>query len=125
MEKPVRVRIFDHEYLIKSDEDEAYVQTIARYVNEKFWEIKEHTEGLSVNRTAILAAFHIASEYFQLYQKVLRAKWKSMTITEKSGNRIAGRGDDGAFLLRQDGATVTSLEGLESLREAKAIPAIN
>jgi cell division protein ZapA len=69
LEKPVRVRIFDHEYLIKSDEDEAYVQTIARYVNEKFWEVKEHTEGLSVNRTAILAAFHIASEYFQLQKR--------------------------------------------------------
>ena len=66
LERPVRVRILDHEYLIKSDEEDKYVQNIARFVNDKFREIKENTEGLSETKTAILAAFDIASEYFHL-----------------------------------------------------------
>ncbi len=66
MQKPVRVRILDQEYLIKSDEDEEAVQEIAEFVNVKLREIKENTKRLSEGKVAILAAFHIASDYFQL-----------------------------------------------------------
>ena len=66
MEKPIRVKIFDYEYLIKSDEPEEQVQHIAQFVNDRFREIKDGAEGLSERKTAILAAFHIASDYFQL-----------------------------------------------------------
>jgi cell division protein ZapA len=66
LEKPIRVKIFDYEYLIKSDEPEEQVQHIAQFVNDRFREIKDGTEGLSERKTAILAAFHIASDYFQL-----------------------------------------------------------
>jgi cell division protein ZapA len=38
-------------------------------VNKRFEEIKERTEGLSERKAAILAAFHIASEYFQLQKE--------------------------------------------------------
>lgn len=65
MEQPVRVRILDHEYLVRSDEGEKQVQRVAEFVNERFKEIKDNTQGLSETKTAILAAFHIASEYFQ------------------------------------------------------------
>jgi len=66
LQKPVRVRILDQEYLIKSDEDEEAVQEIAEFVNVKLREIKENTKRLSEGKVAILAAFHIASDYFQL-----------------------------------------------------------
>ncbi len=66
MEEPIRVRILNKEYFIKSDEDEEHVQEIAKFIDNKFREINERTGGLSENKTAILAAFHIASEYFQL-----------------------------------------------------------
>ena len=69
MEKPVRVRILDHEYLLKSDEDEEFVQQIAQFVNDKLKEIRNNTERLSEAKTAILAAFHIASDYFQLLKE--------------------------------------------------------
>ncbi|MDY6971604.1 MAG: cell division protein ZapA [Thermodesulfobacteriota bacterium] len=69
MEKPIRVRILDHEYLIKSDEGEKHVQEIAQFVNDKFMEISNSAGGLSEKKVAILAAFHIASEYFQLLKK--------------------------------------------------------
>lgn len=66
MEKPIRVRILDHDYLIKTDGEESEVQKIAQFVNNRFREIRDGTEALSERKTAILAAFDIASEYFQL-----------------------------------------------------------
>ncbi len=53
-----------------------------------------------------------ARRYFELYQKVLAGKWKTFEVTSRSADAVAGRGDDGYFLLRLDGARVTSLEGL-------------
>ncbi len=66
MEQPVRVRILDHEYSIRSDEGEEQIQRVAEFVNERFMEIRDNLQGLSETKTAILAAFHIASEYFQV-----------------------------------------------------------
>lgn len=69
MEQPVRVRILDNEYLVKSDEDEELVHKIAQFVDQKFREVSDGVRGLSENRVAVLAAFHIASEYFQLLKE--------------------------------------------------------
>ncbi len=66
MEEPIRVKILDKEYLIKSDEEEERVQEIAKFVDKKFREINDRIGGLSEHKTAILAAFHIASECLQL-----------------------------------------------------------
>ena len=66
MEQPVRVKILDQEYLIRSEEGEEQVKRVAEFVDERFREIREHSQGLSDTKTAILAAFHIASEYFQV-----------------------------------------------------------
>ena len=64
--KLVTVRILDHEYLLKSEEDEEQVRKIVEYVNGKLKAIQESSEGISERKAAILAAFHIASDYFQL-----------------------------------------------------------
>jgi cell division protein ZapA len=61
-----KITILGHEYLIKSDEKSEQVQEVADFVNGKFEEIREGMEGLSERKTAILAAFHIANDYFQL-----------------------------------------------------------
>jgi len=66
LKEPVKVKILDTEYLIRSDESNEDVQRIAALVNEKFLEITESKAGLSEKMTAILAAFHIASDYFLL-----------------------------------------------------------
>ena len=60
-----------------------------------------------------------AQKYFELYQKVLAGKWKTFDVTSRSAAAVAGRGDDGYWVLRLDGARVTSLEGLP---EAGAAP---
>ena len=66
MEKPIRIRILDHEYLLRSDEDEAFVKKIAEFVNYRLDEIRSSAENLTESKAAILAAFYIASDYFQL-----------------------------------------------------------
>ena len=53
-----------------------------------------------------------ARQYFELYQKVLAGKWKTCEVTSRSADAVAGRGDDGYWVLRIEGARVTSLEGL-------------
>jgi cell division protein ZapA len=69
LEKPIKVKIFDHEYMVKSDEDEEQVQKIAEFLNDRFSEIRKDMEDLSEGKTAILAAFHIASDYFQVLKE--------------------------------------------------------
>lgn len=65
MEKPVRIKILDHEYMIRGDGNIDLIHEIAEFVNNKFKEVKDNTENLSEKRTAILVAFNIASEFFQ------------------------------------------------------------
>ena len=66
MEKPVKVKILDNEYLIKSDEEDIEkVYRVAEYVNKKIKEINDSSEGLSEKKTAILTALNIAGDYFQ------------------------------------------------------------
>ena len=53
LEKPVTVTILGHEYRI----------------NDKFKAIIDSTDGLSERKTAILVAFDIASDYFQVLKE--------------------------------------------------------
>ena len=63
--KQVKVNIYDHEYIIKSEENADQLNRIADYVNDQLKEIQHHTEGLSEKKMAILVALNIAGEYFQ------------------------------------------------------------
>lgn len=63
--KQIKVKIYDQEYIVKSEESEERLNRIADYVNGKLKDIQENTEGLSVKKMAILVALNIASEYFQ------------------------------------------------------------
>lgn len=53
-----------------------------------------------------------AREYFEAYQEVLRKKWKKIEVQTRSDSTFAGLGDDGYFVVRLEGAVVSSLEGL-------------
>ena len=63
--KQIKVKIYDHEYVIKSEEGEEQLNRIATYVNSKLKDIQDNTEGLSEKKMAILVALNIAGEYFQ------------------------------------------------------------
>ncbi|MGH9645536.1 MAG: hypothetical protein ACRD4E_01860, partial [Bryobacteraceae bacterium] len=55
-----------------------------------------------------------ARTFFELYQRVLKAKWKKMEIVSSSSAQVAGMGDNGGFSLRLDGVSVHSIEGIQS-----------
>ncbi len=64
-----------------------------------------------------------ARDFFALYQRVLKGKWKAFQVDSQTENSVAGKGDDGYFLLTLDGARVSSVEGMNSPGEASAAPA--
>jgi hypothetical protein len=54
-----------------------------------------------------------ARQYFRAYRKVLAGKWKKLEVFSETEDTVKGRGDDGDFILHQDGSVITSMEGLE------------
>ncbi|MCF8130943.1 MAG: cell division protein ZapA [Deltaproteobacteria bacterium] len=69
MKNPIRIRILDNEYLLKSDEDPEQVSEIAKLVNDKLDLVRQNSEKLSEGKTAILAAFEIAGDYLRLVKE--------------------------------------------------------
>jgi hypothetical protein len=53
-----------------------------------------------------------ARRYFELYQKVLKGKWKHMDVALSSEEAYTGSGDSGKFEVHLRGTTVQDLEGL-------------
>ncbi len=67
MDRSIKIKILDNEYLIRSKEsDSDNVYKIAEYVNEKLRETDESSRGISEKKAAILTALNIASDYFTL-----------------------------------------------------------
>lgn len=53
-----------------------------------------------------------AGHAFELYQRVMKARWKKMEITRRDEERIEGVGDTGRFRTWLSGTTLRSIEGL-------------
>ncbi len=85
MKKSIEVFLLGQKYVIKSEEDEDYVQEIAKYVNGKMDEVQKATKTVSTHSIAILAALNIASEYFKLKETQTTLKKE---IYEKSGKLL-------------------------------------
>ncbi len=62
MSGPVKVQIFGQSYTIRGELDEAYVQKLAAYVDEKMRAIAEATATVDTQKIAVLAALAIADE---------------------------------------------------------------
>lgn len=85
MAKLVEVTIGNAQYTIKTDADEAYIQSVARYVNGKMEEIESKTKSVSTMNVIILAALNTADELFREKDK----NRKSMEeIEDRSRNLI-------------------------------------
>ena len=66
MERSIKIKILDNEYLIRSNGDDSdNLYKIAEYVNEKLKETDE-SGGITEKKAAILTALNIASDYFNL-----------------------------------------------------------
>jgi hypothetical protein len=55
-----------------------------------------------------------AKVFFELYQRVLKAKWKTFAIKTSSAQQVTGTGDNGRFSLLLDGRSVHSIEGIQT-----------
>jgi len=53
-----------------------------------------------------------AANFFAAYRKILQAKWKRCDIVIDAPSGMAGTGDNGYFVTRLKGNTVSSIEGL-------------
>ena len=65
-EQAIRVEIYNQTYSIRSDGDNEYIHELAEYVDRKMREISSGTMTVDSLKVAILAALHIADEFFQL-----------------------------------------------------------
>ena len=62
MSNRVKVEIYGQSYNLGGDLDEAYVQKLARYVDEKMRAVSDATQTVDSVRVAVLAAMAIADE---------------------------------------------------------------
>jgi cell division protein ZapA len=62
----LRVEIYNQTYSIRSDGDSEYIQNLADYVDRKMREISSGTMTVDSLKVAVLAALHIADEFYQL-----------------------------------------------------------
>ncbi len=111
----------DHAILLRQYVDQPAAELIAPRSRGGNYRLLEHKKD---GRTVLAYATEwvdaaAAKEFFGLYRKVLRGKWKNLEVTSGTDTRLAGRGDDGYFIVRLEGARVTSLEGLKSPGEAR------
>ena len=61
----VEVTILGTKYLIRSEDDEAYIRELAGYVNYKLEEFVAGRSGVPLQRLVILTALNIADELFR------------------------------------------------------------
>ena len=61
-EQLVQVEIYNQTYSIRSDGDNAYIQGLAEFVDQKMREIASGTMTVDSLKVAILASLHIADE---------------------------------------------------------------
>jgi cell division protein ZapA len=74
--KPVVAYIAGQRYVVRSDADKSYVQTLARYVDERVKEIQRTSRPASTQSLAVLAALNIADDLFQERQRRSELKRK-------------------------------------------------
>jgi cell division protein ZapA (FtsZ GTPase activity inhibitor) len=65
MPKRVNIDILGHQFAIKTDGDERYVQRIAEYLNAKSREVMEATHTVSTLDLFIKVAINLTDELFQ------------------------------------------------------------
>lgn len=61
----VQVQIFGQQYAIRGEADQAYILSVAEYVDRKMREITDKLPVASVSKVAILASLNIADELFK------------------------------------------------------------
>ena len=76
----IRVVIFDQEYYVRGDLDEAYIQKLGEFLDAKMRAIAGRTRTVDSLRIAVLAALNIADEFHQIKA---RYEEKTKRVDEK------------------------------------------
>ena len=84
--KSLKLRIFDKEYTIVSDESEERVKQTAYLVDSLMREIVEHAKKLPEERIAVLVALRLASQLL-----TIESKEKQATVQADSLNVLLDR----------------------------------
>ena len=94
-ERLVEIKVFGQTYTVKTDVEEAHIQKVAQYVNEKMEEILKKTRSVSTLNVAILTALNIADDLMEereLRKALLReVEIKSKNLVEKIDMKIVGK----------------------------------
>ncbi len=64
--RSVEVQILGQSYSIKTDEEEEYIKTLAKYIDEKLKEIYNIVPSITQTKATVMAAFGIADEVFKI-----------------------------------------------------------
>lgn len=64
--RSIEIQILGQNYAIKTDEDEAYIKSLAKFVDEKLKEIYSVAPNVNQTKASVMAAFGIADELFKL-----------------------------------------------------------
>ncbi len=65
MRRSVAVTIAGQRYVLKSDADETYVNTLAGFVDARIRDVQRSSKQVATHQVAILAALQIADELFR------------------------------------------------------------
>jgi cell division protein ZapA len=64
-QRNVQVEIYGQKYVLKGEADESYINTLARFVDNKMHDVAAKADSSTLTKVAILAAINIAHELFQ------------------------------------------------------------
>jgi len=87
-EDRIKVNIHGVEYTISGDIDEDYVKRLAKYVDEKMWEVAESNALTSDTKIAVLVALNIANELFIMKESNARERKEATRKTKNLLEKI-------------------------------------
>ena len=94
-ENLVEIKVFGQTFTVKTDSEEAHIQEVAQYVNDKIDEILKRTRTVSSLNVAILTALNIADDLMKEREKRIallkEVGMKSKDLVEKIDMKIGGK----------------------------------
>lgn len=83
VKKTFKIRILNHDFQIRSDSEEQYVNQVVDYVNQKVTEARNTSKPVPTVDVAILTALNIADEFFR-ERRELKAKIQHLEMRTES-----------------------------------------
>lgn len=113
---------FDYAVLISQYVGEEAVRGVAPSWRAGLYRYLEHKreEGAVLLQATRWADAEKAGEFLRSYRSILEGKWETFEVDAETADRIAGRGDDGYFVVWRDGTQVLSAEGMSGPDELRA-----